>query len=130
MNHVSHSTAFSRAIEVARGAAGALLLTSAMALDTARAALIRQDAGRPSHVPLARQSWKDPLMMTHASPDHIAVSAASLRDLAHEVALLSARVSMFVDAAGVDLAPPTVLPDNVYRLSDYRARAPRQAVSR
>ncbi|MFI7644293.1 hypothetical protein [Nonomuraea sp. NPDC049400] len=58
------------------------------------------------------------------------MSAASLRDLAQEVALLSARVSMFVDAAGVDLAPATALPSNVFRLDDYRPRSGRQAVSR
>ncbi|MEV6036081.1 hypothetical protein AB0L65_33340 [Nonomuraea sp. NPDC052116] len=69
-------------------------------------------------------------MMTHAAPGHIVVSSEQLRGLADEVALLSARVCMLLDAAGVDIAPPTVLPSNVARLSDYRPRSRRQAVTR
>jgi hypothetical protein len=50
-----------------------------------------------------------------------------LEALLEDASLLSARVGTLLEACDVDIAPATVLPDNVHQLDAYRSR--RQAVS-
>lgn len=104
------------------------LLAFAIPPDMRRAALIRQDEAAQSRVPLARQSWKDSIIMAYPVPQTITVPVAQFQALLEEASLLAARAGSLLEANGVELAPATVLPGNVYDLATARAR--RQAVSR
>ncbi|TMS00217.1 hypothetical protein [Nonomuraea basaltis] len=104
------------------------LLTLAIAPDMRRAAPHFHDPGRP-HVLQAGQGRKDSLIMTHTAPETIAVPVDLLHALLEDASVLSAKVGLLLEANDVEIAPATVLPDNVVRLSDYR-RVPRQVVSR
>lgn len=66
--------------------------------------------------------------MTYAGPETITVPVALLKAFMEDASVLSAKVGRLLEANDVEIAPATVLPDNVFRLSDYRPRA--QAVSR
>jgi hypothetical protein len=68
--------------------------------------------------------------MTHPSPATITVPITELQELVEEANVLAARFGFLLEACGVDIAPPTVLPDNVFRLADHRPRLPRQAAQR
>jgi len=80
------------------------------------------------HALLAGQSWKDPIIMTHAAPPTVSVPVDLLEALLGDASLLAAKVGTLLEACDVEIAPATVLPDNVYRLDNFR-RSRRQAVS-
>lgn len=68
--------------------------------------------------------------MAHPDPETITVPVDLLRALMEDASVLSAKVGLLLEANDVEIAPATVLPDNVFSLSDYRPRVSRQVVSR
>lgn len=88
----------------------------------------KTQAARMSPTPSSTEGLA--LIMAQPAPATITMPAEELRALMEEANVLAARFGLLLQARGVDIAPPTVLPGNVHRLADYRPRARRQAASR
>ena len=99
----------------------------AISPDMPRAARSGKESGRP-HVLNTVEDERNPLIMAHPVPGDTTVPATELQNLHQQMMLLTARVGLALDRAGIDITgatstcPPRPLPvdGNLFDLNAFR----------